>query len=141
MPDRFYELRYESVLSSPESELRRLSAFVGVTFTPDMLETARPVENLGDAQGHRGIKRDNAGKFESQLSPRELESIEALAWDGMHALGYEPVRARAPRRLSRAALTALRLKDGCALALAGARERGLLRSLQFFTNHQRVSRR
>jgi hypothetical protein len=141
MPGRFYEIRYESVLAAPEAELRQLAAFIGVAFTPDMLETARPVENLGDAQGHREIKRDNSGKFEAELDAGELEAIEALAWDGMHALGYAPVRARAPRRLSRAALAALRVKDGCALAWSGTRRRGLFHSLRFFTSHQRVSRR
>ena len=139
MPVRFHEVRYEDLLAEPERELRRLAKFIGVPFSPEMLQTARPVEHVGDAHGRRDIKRDNVGKFSVELTRREIEAVEALAWRGMRALGYAPTIATGPRHLSPLMLTLLRIKDGLALARSAARTRGLRGSLSFFTNHQRVS--
>jgi hypothetical protein len=139
-PQCLCEVHYEALLAAPEREMSRLCEFVGVLFTPDMLKTNRPVENLGAAVGRRDIKTDNAGKYAAVLTPRELEAIEALAWQGMHAVGYRPVRAIKPQTISRATLAALRLKDALALTLSGARQRGFIRALRFFAGHQHVSR-
>lgn len=139
-PGRFCQVHYEQLLLAPERELRRLSQFIGVEFTTSMLRMSRPTEKVGDARGHSEIKTDNAGKFESELTAREVTAIEALAWDGMHAMGYVPQRATAPRRLSGAALGAIRVKDGLAVVWNGVQERGPLRAWRLLMGQQRIAR-
>lgn len=63
-PDRVLDLQYESLVTDPESEVRRLLDFCGLPFDPACIEfhkTARTVQSLPSAaQVRQPIRRDTA---------------------------------------------------------------------------------
>jgi hypothetical protein len=137
---RCLEIRYEDLLRSPETQLRRLSRLLRIDFSDAMTRLDRAVEHHGDAAGHAEIVQDNFSKFSSRLTPRELREIESLAWDTMKALGYEPLHATRQKHLGAAEQSLLRFKDGIRLVAGAARTRGLTGALLFHLSHARLSR-
>ena len=90
----FLQVRYEDLVASPESELRRICNFLGEEFTPEMLAfhqkdrcswyEKRNAENL-----RRPIMSDNTGKWRTRMTPRELRIFEALSGDLLERYGYQ----------------------------------------------------
>lgn len=138
--ERLISVSFESLLTDTANQLSRLCGFLGLEYTDAMLALERPVENHGNAKGLTGVVTSNFGRYRRDLSPRELRAIESIAWDGMHALGYEPELAVGPRRLGPAALKALRIKDGLTLIGKDVEGRGLLRSAATYLNDYRIKR-
>jgi Sulfotransferase family len=138
-PERCIEVKYEELLQSPEAQMRRLSGFLGLEFCSAMIRLERPVEPRGAAAGATQIKQDNVRKFTDALTAREIRNVEALALDTMRLLGYQPLQARAQRRLSHLEERLLRVKDGLQLVTRAARRRGLAYALRFHVSHSRVS--
>ncbi len=83
--------------------------------------------------------RDNFRKFETRLTPREVLSIESLAWHAMQALGYTPVRAVKQTQLSPLMQHLLKLKDGAHLVAAGMSRRGMAAAVRFHATHRRMA--
>jgi Sulfotransferase family len=138
-PDRCIELRYEALTSGPEGEMVRLCEFLEVEFDRSLIELDRPTEKLGDAKGQIGVVRGNSRKYRRNLTAREIELVESLAWDAMTALGYQPEAATGPRTLGRLSMALRRMKDGANLVIRDVEARGFRRSLLFYLHHQRFN--
>jgi len=134
-------VHYEALLTDPSAELGRLCNHLGVEFTESMLALDRPVENHGSTKGRTGIVSTNLGRWRRALEPRMVREIESIAWDAMHALGYEPELARGPRSLNRPVLELLRVKDGLTLITRDVEKRGLVRSAAVYLGHYLIRRR
>jgi hypothetical protein len=139
MPERCLEVRFEELLQDTETQMRRICLFLDLPFLPGLTQLEQSVERRGDAAGRTEIVRDNFRKFESRLTPREIASIEALAWHAMQALGYTPIRAVAPKRLSPLMQYLLKLKDGANLVAAGMSRRGVAAAVRFHATHRRMA--
>jgi hypothetical protein len=137
-PQRCLELSYEDLLSSPETQMRRLCDFLSIDFVAAMTSLNRPVENRGDATGTE-IVRTNTGKFTQRLSRREILDIESLAFDTMHTLGLRPLYAHRQRTMSAAELQLRRIKDGAWLVARGQTKLGIAGALRFHLNHGRLA--
>ena len=96
-------VRYEDVLTDPESELDAICEFAGVTREASMTadfgseahrDEARRIANWENVAGE--IKRKNYGKFRDQLSRRQVRRIERRLAFEMRVLGYEPVECSEP---------------------------------------------
>jgi hypothetical protein len=102
-PDRYFELRYEQLVTSPEPETRRLCAFLRVDYEEQMLRF------------HEGRTRSDAGlsakrawlpitpglrDWRVEMAPIDVEAFEAAAGDLLDELGYER-GAGAPRAATR----------------------------------------
>ena len=95
-PERVLTIRYEDFLSRQEETLRRVCAFFGIEFMPQMLDIggsseARQIAQLSalwESNCFAPIAA-NADKFKQQLSLAEIETIETLAAELMHEYGYE----------------------------------------------------
>jgi len=139
LPERCLEVRFEELLQQPDLQMRRICVFLGLDFFPGMTELSQSVEQRGYAAGHREIVRDNFRKFETRLTPREIATIEALAWDAMKTLGYTPLRASGPATLSPIMQKALQVKDGVQLVANGMSRRGFTAAVRFHTTHRRMA--
>jgi hypothetical protein len=82
-PGRVHELRYEDLVRTPERELERLCAFLGVEPDPGMLAYDR------DSSYARPDPR-LIGRWRTQLAPAELALLEARIGPLLCARGYEP---------------------------------------------------
>ncbi len=97
-------VRFEDLVSAPETTLTRIADHAGVDYHPAML-TADGFQPPTDRAQHRLIGRppdaSRAVAWRSRLSSRKVEIFESVAGDLLRHLGYEPrfgPRARPPSR-------------------------------------------
>ena len=140
LPERCLEVRFEELLQNTETQMRRICQFLDLKFSDDLTQLAQSVEQRGYAAGRTEIMRDNFRKFETRLTPHEIESIESLAWNCMRAMDYTPVRAKKQRTMSAFTQHMLKLKDGAHLVASGMSNRGVAAALRFHATHQRMAR-
>ncbi|MBI3976271.1 MAG: sulfotransferase [Armatimonadetes bacterium] len=121
-PARYLEVQYERFLDDPADELRRICAFLDLSFDPAMLrEDEKALERLPPhrrATHSRLVLAPTKGlrNWRSQMSPGDLAEFEAVAGPVLARAGYEAatrtgrtVRARAWSRVYRSrAVTILR---------------------------------
>jgi len=95
-PARYVEVRYEDLVAAPEAELRRLCAFLGVSWQPAMLEYHRDVRrSVPDSKRHiwplldKPPQQDNAGRWKRDLTRGQRIGFEKRAAAVLRATGYE----------------------------------------------------
>ncbi|WP_296224735.1 sulfotransferase family protein [Ralstonia sp. UBA689] len=95
-PERTLTLRYEDFLTDQETTLRRVCAFLGIDFLPQMLDVSRSPEARQISQLSALWTSNcfapiaaNIDKFRQQLSMEEIVLIETLTKDEMARYGYE----------------------------------------------------
>ena len=95
-PDRAVELRYESLVNDPEPELRRLVAFLDLSYDDAMLRYFEQADEIISTAGfrelHDNIRRPpTAGlrDWRIDMAPGDVALFEALAGDLLDELGYE----------------------------------------------------
>lgn len=102
-PDRFVEVRYEDLVSNPESVLRRLCYAIGESFSQSMLDYFDSAESIRTAEAGRmwenlgkPVIKDNFRKFLTGLSDEQLQIFERVAGNLLQKLGYECVTNAIP---------------------------------------------
>ena len=139
MPERCLEVRFEQLLQDPELQMRRICLFLDLEFSAELTRLAQSVEGRGDAAGRTDIVRDNFCKFEIRLTRKEIAAIEALAWNAMQALSYEPLYATGQVQLSTMMQRILKMKDAAHLVGAGINRKGVAAAIRFHTAHRRMA--
>lgn len=93
--DAYVEVRYESLLADPQTELTRICATLGEDFDPAMLdfseEAARimkPYERAWKAETLGPLLADNAGRWAERLEPWEVALTEATCTEALAVGGY-----------------------------------------------------
>jgi hypothetical protein len=140
--DRYLEIRYERLVSSPVSTLEQVCSFGGLTWSDEPM--ARPsLDSLQVRKAHsryhaRSLLPPEAGlrDWRHQMDPRKVAAFEAVAGDLLTDLGYErrfqavpfPVRMQArPRTL---ALSALRTM--------GREKKSVVRAIRLWRGHRAI---
>lgn len=97
-PERFINVTYEELTSRTEDTMRRLCAFLGVTYSPSMLEYHKSEEARRAAESSalwgnvvKPVMSDNTRKFLREASEEDISIFESVAGDVLDALGYERV--------------------------------------------------
>lgn len=138
-PADYLEIRYEDLLLDPEPVLRRCCALIEIPFDPAMLDPGEGTENLGDARGVRGLKRDNAEKWRSRMDPALRARIERIAGPVLRSLDY-PVDYTGPaERVPALELRLYQASDALGLVRAEVAERGWVDALRFRWQTYRVN--
>jgi hypothetical protein len=99
-PERYYELRYELLVSDPELECRKLCEFLALAYDPAMVRF-----HEGRTRHEQGLSAKHAWlpptpglrEWRSQMSMDQVQQFEAAAGDALEELGYERA-VRAPDR-------------------------------------------
>lgn len=79
--DQWIEIRYETLVSDTEGELRRLCAFLDLSFDPAMLE-------YWQTSTYAAPTTASAQKWRKKLTKRQIQRIEAKAGPLLEARGY-----------------------------------------------------
>ena len=93
-PDKYFEIRYESLVSDPVYELKRTCKFLNVAYEESMLSFYKTVDKLGDTKlsHHSNLKNpinpDSIGKWEKNLSPEQKKLFNKLLRINLTKLGY-----------------------------------------------------
>ena len=86
--DDCLQLRYESLTSSPSEEMERVSAFLTIQYSEEIL-TLHPTTS---ARGiHKNLAKQvfsNSGKYREKLPAHYIAAIEAVLGDEMLMFGY-----------------------------------------------------
>jgi hypothetical protein len=119
-PERTLTIRYEDFLADQEATLRKICAFTGIEFLPQMLDVTHSPEArmiskmsaLWESNCFAPIPA-NADKFRQQLSLEEIRVIETQAQEYMRMYGYELMTA-ADAELTEASFEAARVRSQAA---------------------------
>ncbi|AOX00155.1 sulfotransferase [Moorena producens PAL-8-15-08-1] len=97
-PQRFFSISYETLISSPETTLQDLCNFLGVQYTPEMLDFHQSQEASNAATSSslwsnvtQPVIKQNTKKFLQEATDEEILIFELVAGDVLDALGYERV--------------------------------------------------
>ena len=105
-PELYYELRYESLLSHPEEECKRLCTFLGLPHDDAMLrfhEGRTKSDPALDAKRAWRPMTPGLRDWKSQMPGEDVERFEAAAGELLGELGYPRAVPRPqPERLQRA---------------------------------------
>jgi hypothetical protein len=104
--ERYFELRYEDLVTDAAPILQQLCRFLGVTYSPQMLEYHRDVKrSVPDEKRHiwplldKPPQKDAAGRWKKAMSQGERVGFEKRAGSMLRAMNYEtlPVLTGAAR--------------------------------------------
>jgi Sulfotransferase family len=90
-PDRYYELRYESLVAAPAKECRKLCEFLGVAYDERMprFHEGRTREEPGrDAKSAWRPVTPGLRSWRTEMADGEVERFEAAAGELLGELGY-----------------------------------------------------
>lgn len=96
--DRFRAISYEALVRQPETELRKLCAWLGLDFTEEMLSFYKqnqekqlvPTRELGwHARTLNPVDIDRLEPWRDEISTTELAALETLNQDNLEKLGYQ----------------------------------------------------
>ena len=93
-PDRYIEVRYEDLVADTERELRRLLEFLLLPWDDAVLNYAdrglsRVPEGSKAIHGNVARAPTKTRDWREQISPEDLEVVEAIAGDVLTEMGYE----------------------------------------------------
>jgi hypothetical protein len=112
-PARYRQVRFEDVVSNPDSTLRELSEFVELPFDPTMLDYHKRHKGFPDERSARLMRgvalppTPGLRDWRRDLSQEQVASFEYVAGDLLTTLGYE-LGASKPSRTARLAVQASR---------------------------------
>jgi len=88
--NKYYEIKYEDLITHPESELKKLCVFLDISFSKRMLQFNKYVGEVSSIHGQlkKGFIRNNYDKWKSELKEKELRLMYAAAGKRIHELGY-----------------------------------------------------
>jgi hypothetical protein len=87
--NRLIIVRYESLVQQPETEIRRICHFLGVTYSDKMLRVDAHNSSFEKSSSH-GIFATSIGRWRTFLSPEEVWCVQALNRGNMRDLHYAP---------------------------------------------------
>jgi hypothetical protein len=98
-PDRYLELRYESLVAVPERALHAVCAFGDLEFDPGMLDYVGRTGSARKAHQRRLNEPPRLGvrNWRTEMAPEDRSAFEAVAGSVLAALGYEVERTGSAR--------------------------------------------
>jgi hypothetical protein len=95
-PKRYFEVRYEDLVRSPQRELQRVCAFLRLSYVPAMLAFHEGASKLGDLTVHRHLERvgqpldaARSDAWKDSIAPDDRLTVEriTLRYRGMFGYG------------------------------------------------------
>lgn len=91
-PTHYHFVKFEDILTNTETTLREICQFLAIPFSTRILEhqayTTAPID--GKMNYGQAIKSDNKEKWRTELAKDTITRIEAIAFDTMTLLTYQP---------------------------------------------------
>jgi hypothetical protein len=130
-PEACLEVRYEDLTEDVEGTLRNICEFAEIEFDESLTRLSSPTLAGGDVHGRKEVVAGNMGKFRAQLTDREIQRIEEVAYPMMIALGYTPDFAEAHRPLTRAGILRTRATAFIGSYRSYIEDRGFLGGIKY----------
>jgi len=94
-PDRVRLQGYETLVADPEGEARKLCEWLGVAFSPAMLDVPMHNSSFSSFEEKSGVKKEAAERWRTRLSPREIGVVQSVCGSFMDEVGFERADVRA----------------------------------------------
>ena len=89
-PGRVLTVRYEDLVSEPETEVRRICDFLNLDFRPDMLAVGWiNAASTTESEGAGGISKAAIDKWRTILTPDEIHACQLVLGSQMREFDYE----------------------------------------------------
>ncbi len=88
-PERYFEFRYEDMLSEPEPVMERLCGFLGIEFSHAVINYKKTTVPGKTPLLTQPLKKDNTAKWKKTMPKQQVRVFEAMAGDTLSACGYE----------------------------------------------------
>lgn len=98
-PDHVLSIRYEDLVTAQEATVRRISDFIELPFSADLLDVVW-ANSTTQQQGSRGMSAASVGKWQKKLSPAMVALAQAVVHKEMRQLHYEPVAVPLTARMA-----------------------------------------
>jgi len=88
-------VHYEQLVDTPESEIKRICAFLEVPFEQAMLDVGQQNSSyfsVKEDHKQRGISAGSRDRWRTELTPTEIWLTQKICGDEQHSLGYESVQ-------------------------------------------------
>ncbi len=123
-PRRYTEVRYEALTLAPETEMRRVCAFLGLPFHPAVLQSSMRYMDPQHQGAHSGRIVQNSAKWHTYFGPGQVAAMERLSGKVLRDLGY-PVEISGDADLTAPERALLRARDRIAFTRAYFRSYGI----------------
>lgn len=87
-PDRYLLVRFEDLVADPESQARRLAGFIGVAYTPSMLDQVVHNSSFAAKGAAAGIDPSVVDRWRSLLPDGTRTRLTRLCGDDLAVFGY-----------------------------------------------------
>jgi len=99
--DQFVEVRYESLLATPQDNLQKICDLLGVSYSESMLnffekDTNYQTDKTNLENLRKPLISDNQEKWRQNLSAEELQEFETVAGDFLNRFGYTTANKLGP---------------------------------------------
>ncbi len=88
-PDRIFLQRYEDLVAEPETTLKELTAWLGLSFQESMLEIPMLNSSYERYDQRQGITSVAVDRWKKKLTPEEIRVADRICQSVMEPLGYE----------------------------------------------------
>lgn len=93
-PERYFEVRYEDLVTSTEYHIRRLCDFLHEKFHPQMLDHTKLAQHIGPGPDNHSeilkpVSTNSIQRWKGNLSPFERKLTNKIAGQLLEELGYE----------------------------------------------------
>lgn len=86
--ERVYILKYEDLAISPEKILKELSCWLGVEYTPEMLNVSITSSSFADFSKQSKVSTESVERWKTKLSRYEISVIQSVCRHQLNKLGY-----------------------------------------------------
>lgn len=86
---QYLEMRYEDFLDNPEGSMKTLCNFLGEDYSDTLFDFQSTDDPGKTPLVHQPIKVDNAGKWRSKMTSRQIRAFESVAGTTLRQFGYE----------------------------------------------------
>ncbi len=87
--DRVHLQQYEEMVTDPEAAARKVADWLGLEFTPAMLDVPMHNSSFSQFEAKSGVSTEPMKRWRSKLSSREIAVIQSCCGPVMKAAGYE----------------------------------------------------
>ncbi|RJO60191.1 sulfotransferase [candidate division WS5 bacterium] len=133
-------IKYEDLISSTHSVIKKVCDFLTIQFVPDMLLLSKPTENKGDAVGLYKIKADNRDKYKRLMKKKTLHKIEEITVPMLKLYGYDVPICYEHKRLKSKQMLYYKIIDGINLFRYEIKERGIKNTVKWNLPFFKVNR-
>jgi hypothetical protein len=130
--DSVLEIRYEDLLTDPETTLKDICSFLDISFENNMLHLGISTEKYGDARDRKKIDPSNLEKYRKRLSKKQWKRIEEICLPEMEKKGYSIEQATTYKPLSPLEKKYLWAVGGSRMLYFHIKDKGLFRGTWYF---------